>query len=289
MSGEIRRARIWLSAGALVGIFVGARGVLRPARAPNTLPEGAVAMVGEVPIAAAEYARAVAAVESDRRDHQADADLRRHVLDRLVDEELLVQRALELGLPTRDARLRGQVASAMIEGVLGEPAGPPPSDDDLRAFHAAHAERFTRRGRVAVEALFFRGEAAAATARAEAARARIEAGEPLASIASAADTPAAGIPRGPLPVAKLAEYVGPAAAHALDGLRPGAVSAPLPVDGGAWIARLVAREGGELARFEDVRAEVLAELRRDEDDARLRRWLDTRRKGIRVLVREPLP
>src|SRR5262249_39128011 len=158
-------------------------------------------------------------------------------------------------------RLRGQIAAAMIDGVLGGPAAPPPDDEALRAFHAAHAELFTRRGRVEVDALFFRGDPSQAAARAEAARARIEAGEPMVAVASAADAPAAPVPRVPLPAAKLAEYVGPKVAGAVGMLRPGAVSEVVSVDGGAWIARVVAREDGEIARFEDVRGEVLAEWR----------------------------
>jgi hypothetical protein len=263
--------------------------VLRPARAASALPDGVVAQVGDAPIAAAEYARALAAVEGDLREHHADAAMRRHVLDRLVDEELLVQRALELGLPTRDPRLRGQIASAMIDGVMGEAEGEPPGDDALRAFHAAHAELFSRRGRLTVEALFFRGDPTLVAARALAARVRLDAGEPFASVASAADAPAAPVPRGPLPAAKLGEYVGPGVVRAVEALRPGVVGEAVPVDGGAWLVRLVRREGGEVTPFEDARADVLAEWRRDQDDVRLRRWLDRRRASTRVVVREPLP
>lgn len=289
MTEEVRRARRWLGAGAALGIALAARGVLRPARAASAVPAGAVALVGDAPIEAAEYTRALAAVEGDLREHHADPALRRHVLDRLVDEELLVQRALELGLPTRDPRLRGQIASAMLEGILGEPEAAPPGDDALRAFHDAHTELFTRQGRVAIEALFFRGEPSLASARAEVARARLDGGEPMAAVASAADEPAFKVPQGPLPVAKLAEYTGPAVARAAAALRPGAISAPVVGDGGAWIVRLVRREGGELAPFEDVRADVLAEWRREQDDVRLRRWLDQRRTATHVVVREPLP
>ncbi|HSO39442.1 MAG TPA: peptidylprolyl isomerase [Labilithrix sp.] len=286
MSTESRRARAWLSAGAALGIALAARGVVRPARAASGLPADVVALVGDVPVTEAEYVRAVGAVEADRRDHRADPELRRHVLDRLIEEELLVQAAIALGLPTRDPRLRGQIASAMLDGVVGEPA-PAPSDEALRAFHASHGASFTRRGRVRIEALFFQGNEA--TTRAEGALARLVGGEPFAVVASDADPSALPIPSGALPLAKLAEYVGPSAAQTIGALAVGGVTTPLTGPHGTWVARLVARQDGEVATYEEVRSEVLADWRREEDDRRLRRWLDQRRTATRVVVREVLP
>jgi parvulin-like peptidyl-prolyl isomerase len=284
-----QRARRWLALGAAIGIALAVRGLVRPARAAlanGALPANAVALVGEAPIGQEEYARAVAAVEADRRDHRADAELRRHVLDRLVEEELLVQGALEIGLPTRDPRLRGQIATAMLDGVVGGPS-PAPDDAALRAFHASHAASFTRRGRVQIVALFFRGDGA--VARAETARARLVAGEPYAAVAIESDPSAAPIPNGALSPTKLADYVGPAVTRAIDALAVGAITPPIAVEHGAWLARLDARTDGELAKFEDVRGEVLAQLRREQDDLRLRQWLDRRRSATRVVVREGLP
>jgi len=138
LSAGSRGARAALVAGAALGVALAVRGVVRPSRVVDALPATAVALVGDTPISEAEYSRAIAAVESDRRDHQVEPELRRHVLDRLVEEELLVQGALELGLPTRDPRLRGQIATTMLDGVVGEPL-PAPDDATLRAFHEARA------------------------------------------------------------------------------------------------------------------------------------------------------
>jgi hypothetical protein len=278
-------ARAALVGGALLGVLIAVRGVVRPSHASTQLPADAAAIVGTVPVPLAEYERAVAAVEADRRDHRADADLRRHVLDRLIDEELLVQAAIELGMPTRDPRLRGQVASAMLEGLVGA-STPPPSDDELRAFHASHAASFSRRGRVRFDAAFFRGDGAAA--RAEGARARLNAAEPFSLIAAEADPSPAVIPAVALPVSKIAEYAGPSVAKAVESLPPQA-PAVVVVDRGAWVVQLVSREGGELAPFDDVRDEVLAEWRHDDDDRRLRHWLDARAAATKVIRREALP
>lgn len=286
MSAPTRWARAWLGAGAALGLALAILGVVRSGPSAGELPPQAAALVGSTAISLAQYTRAVAAVAADRREQRVDDELRRHVLARLIEEELLVQGALALGLPTRDARLRGQLASAMLDGVIGEPA-PPPDEPALRAFHAARAASFTRRGRVQVDALYFGG--AGGLAKAEAARARLLAGEPLTVVAAEASPQASPLPGGALPLAKVAEYVGPAVARAVGALAVGGVCPPIVAERGAWVARLVARRDGELAAFEDVRGEVLAQWRREEDDRRLRRWLDQRRDATRVVVRPVLP
>lgn len=272
-----RRSRLWLSAGAALGLLLAAHGLLQ--RDHSALPPGVIAMVGDVPITTEEYTRALAAVASDRRD-TVDRALQQHVLQRLIDEELLVQAALASGMALRDPTLRGQIATAMIEAVVGEKKTP--TEDQLRAHFAANAAVFARNGRVRVEALWF--GSADARQRATDARARLLAGEKVAS-----DPPALVLPNTPMPQIKLADYLGPVVAQAVATLPVAAVSAPLESGGGVWIVRVLERKDGESPAFESVRDQVLADWRRAEDDETLRRWLERRRHETRVALREPLP
>lgn len=99
------RATGVLAAGALLGLAAAGAALLAPRAGPAALPDDVVAVVNGAPVRSADYRRAVAALAADRRDPLGDAD-RRFVLERLVDEELLVQRALELGLARHDRRVR---------------------------------------------------------------------------------------------------------------------------------------------------------------------------------------
>jgi hypothetical protein len=273
------RTRWILLAGALLGLALAARGLVEDR--DRAVPPGAVAMVGDVPITREEYARTLAAVASDRRDGTVDPALGRHVLDRLVDEEILVQAALAGGFALRDPALRGQIASAMIDAVVGDRA--PPSDEALRAHFESHAGVFARNGRVRVTAVWFSG--ASANARANAARARMSRGEAIAD----ADPPAVTVPASLLPQIKLADYLGPSVAAAVADLPEGGVTAPIETPTGLWVVRLAERRDGETPSFESVRDQVAADYRREQDDRALRRWLDRRRKETRVAVRDPLP
>jgi hypothetical protein len=241
--------------------------------------------VGDAPILRDEFLRAVAAAVEDRADHRDDANVRQAVLDRLVEERILVRAALELGLPMRDPRLREDLASAMSDLVAGGPLEPP-SDDSLRSYEISHAASFTRGGRLRIEALSFRGKDAGD--RADGARARLLLGQPAADIARTADVPALTVPPEAASVPRLAEVFGMPFATAIDALAPGEVTDVVAVQQDLWVARLVTREGGDLAPLSEVRSDLTAGWSGQERAHRLQRWIDERRKGTRVVVREVL-
>lgn len=157
--------------------------------------------------------------------------------------------------------VRPATTRALPAGVVGSAGegATPPGEDELRAFYVAHLEAFSRGGRVAVEPLFFAGDAQPSLARARAARARLVGGEALVAVESAADAPPAPVPRTFVTVAKLADVVGRAVALAVDALPPAGVTQPVVVPGGAWVVRLAGREAGQLAPFDEVRDEVRVE------------------------------
>src|ERR1019366_7265139 len=137
MSDGTAPGRAWLLVGAALGVGLAVRGVVRSGRDAATLPADAVALVGDSPISRQALDDAVAA-DTEGEPQRADPEVRRHALERLVDERLLVQAALAFGLPTRDAKLREDLAAAMRENVTGEAVGQP-ADDALRAYEEAHA------------------------------------------------------------------------------------------------------------------------------------------------------
>ena len=125
------RARWLLRAGAAVGIGAAVASLL--GRPPGDgLSQGQVARVNGVPIRTQEYQRAVAAVDADRRTPLDEAD-RRYVLDRLIDEELLVQYGMSLGLARSDRRIRSDFVSAVIAAQVASVDGSEPSGEEVRA------------------------------------------------------------------------------------------------------------------------------------------------------------
>jgi len=277
-----RKSQLLLALGAVVGISVAALDLCR-APAARSLPDGAVAVVNGHPIRRDEYASALAAVAADRRDGADSPGIRRHVLDRMIDEELLVQAALELGLAQRDRRVRADLATAAI-GFLTETPTASASDAELRELYREHSGFFSEDQQLELVSRFFRARGpddARARARAREARAAwARAGEPP----DAGDPPALPLPRGALPLAKLEQYLGPAARRAVADLPVGGVSQPVESGDGLWLLAVVSRSGGRPRPFSEVRSAVLAEWQRRKGEERLREFLDSRRAEARVVV-----
>ncbi len=287
-----RRPIALLTAGVLVGLAAAAAGLLAQARTAREVPDGAVAAVNGTAVRRADYERAVEALASDSRNAIDDAD-KRHVLDRLVDEELLVQRALELGLARQDRRVRGDLVTAVIESVTTDAGQREPDASELRVFFAANRDYFARPGRLHVERVFVRSNDDGdgnALERARDIAVRWRDGETAVALQQAVgDEPVAKLPDAPLPAAKLREYLGPAAVDAAATLSPGEVTDPVRAAGGYQVLRLVARESNRVPELAEVEAEVRAEWRRRAGDEALRGYLDALRSRARIAVAGALP
>ncbi|TMA95845.1 MAG: hypothetical protein E6J70_16470, partial [Deltaproteobacteria bacterium] len=157
--GASRRGTVLLALGAAAGILAAGAGLVGRAGG-HSLPPGAVARVNGQLIAAEEYQRVLAGLASDRRNG-VDVEMRRQVLERLIDEELLVERGLELGLARRDARVRKDLTAAVIDSVVAESADREPSQAELEAFSAGRPDVLRRPGRLRVRQVWCRAATAA--------------------------------------------------------------------------------------------------------------------------------
>ncbi|RIK98486.1 MAG: hypothetical protein DCC71_20970, partial [Proteobacteria bacterium] len=166
MSGG-RSARIWLALGAALGIAVASATLVRRDSAPG----GAAAASGDVvatvngqPVTRDKLARFAATLARERGRLELDAAERRRILERLIDEELLLQRGVALGLERSDPAARGAIVSAVMDAITSEQAREP-ERAELEALYREHANEWARPGRVTVEAARVPADAADADAR----------------------------------------------------------------------------------------------------------------------------
>lgn len=288
-----RRPALLLGLGAATGLVLAVASLLADDPTPGSLPEGAVALVNGHVIRAEDYRRLIAGLERDLRG-PIDDDRRRHVLDRMIEEELLVQRAIALGLARLDRQVRSGLTSAVIQSVVAAAEDREPGDSELAEFYAENRAFFALPPRLRVRQIFLRlptdGDEEAVRARAREARALWRDGGTFEVVrAGFGDGEISPVPNALLPPAKLREYVGPTALSAVLALEPGEISEPIRSGVGLHVIELVEREPEHIPELAAIRDRVAAEWRRRQGDAALRSYLDELRDESDVQVVEQLP
>ena len=285
-----RRPVVLLAGGAVLGALLAAAGLTAPGA--GALPPDVVALVNQSPIRTEDYVRMCEAVAGDRKAPLEEADKQR-VLDRLIEEELLVQRGLTLDLPRLDRRVRADLTQTVIDSIASQASQHEPTEQELQAFYDAHRDVFAGPGRLRVHQVFIRVTAPsdpAALARADQAAQRLRAGESIDAVqASLGDPPLAALPDTPLPPTKLRDYLGPTALRTALELDVNEVSDPVRSGTGYHVLQVVERQADSAPTLEEVRPQVLSEYRRQASEQALRNYLDELRAGADVKMREPLP
>jgi hypothetical protein len=135
-----RRALLLLAAGALGGLLLAGAGLFSSA-APQRVPAHAVALVNGKPILRSDWQAQVEVLQGEPWARTTPAQ-RNEALQSMIDEELFVQRGLELGLPDSDADVRAALAGSVRLQAGADQRAAALSEADLRAWFARHPERY---------------------------------------------------------------------------------------------------------------------------------------------------
>lgn len=278
--------------GAAIGLALASLGLLEERPDSGRLPIDAAAVVGDHTIRRVDYQRVLAGVAGDLRS-PVDEAVRRRVLDRMIDEELLVQRALELGLAVIDRRVRGELTAGLIDSIVAEVDGEPPSARDVERHYEENRDFFTRPGRLRARTLYFstrRGDQdprGSALERAERARTRLVAGGATDVVeAELADRQVSPVPDTLLPASKIRDYVGPSVLETLLALEAGIWSEPIEAGGGVHLAIALDREPSIAPPLAEIEALVRQDLQRRRGDEALRAYLDELEARTPILIDE---
>jgi hypothetical protein len=118
-------------AGVAVGALLAACGEVDSEARRAIPPRDVVAVVNGQPITRGAFERFIESAAGGEIA-SADGEARRRLLLRMVDEELLLQRAIELGLHRRDPAARRAILSAVIASVTSEGEVGEPDEANLR-------------------------------------------------------------------------------------------------------------------------------------------------------------
>lgn len=222
---------------------------------PPPEPEGgALVWVNERPISAAQLSHAEKRLGGGRSGSLSESQ-RRVVLDLLIDEELLLQRAETLGILDSAPGVRKAIVQAAINEIVEDFLSRPFDEQVLEQFYLRHSAVFEHPGRRAVAALRFDNRAAAQ--RAADAYAKGSAWANLAAMPEAQRIP--HLPGSPLPAHVLRRYLGPGLASVALTLNPGEVSTPVESAGSAYLLQVVTVLAPSVPAFSEILPDVRAE------------------------------
>ena len=119
---------------------------------PGSSDPMAVVTVNGHPIEQIELDRALVAVANDKRSPLTQDDEDR-VLARLIEQELLVQRGIEIGLVEQDRNVRNTIVASVVDHVLKSTQSDPVDESDIRAWYEENADFFRSQPQLRLESL----------------------------------------------------------------------------------------------------------------------------------------
>jgi parvulin-like peptidyl-prolyl isomerase len=274
---------ILLAVGALSGILLAAFGLLESTGFPET---DGVAQVNQTVIKQDTYDRLLSALESDKRSPLTEED-RQNVLDRLVDEELLVQRGVELGFLELNSTVRNTLVQAVTTSVVTGNELNLPTESELALFYQENSAFFTQPPRLQLQQISFARKGKSARVRADAAIQQLTSGVAFSQVKTALGDPVHfDIPDTLLPGAKLREYIGPTLLEVALELAPGDFSEPNQVQDNLVIMRLVDRVDAKTPTLSSIRRQVESEYQRRNQEQEFRDYIQWLRNRADISTRE---
>jgi parvulin-like peptidyl-prolyl isomerase len=182
---SVRRSMALLAAGALIGLLIAGYGLFtaKGTRSRGVPPE-AIALVNQRQILRSDF-MTQAQTQYTVPFAQTSTEQRQKVLQDMINEELMMQRGLEIDLPSYDPDVRNALVAGVELEVTADVLAQQPTTEELRAYYEAHKDKYSSEGVMQLRDLVVKPETAhpaVARATAIAAIAALRKGQPLATV-----------------------------------------------------------------------------------------------------------
>ncbi|WP_428312821.1 peptidyl-prolyl cis-trans isomerase [Hydrocarboniphaga sp.] len=143
---DSRRSFTLLAIGAVLGLGIAGYGLFT-AKGTSTrgLPPEDIALVNQKPIYRSDFIIQVQTQFSIPFD-QTTPEQRARVLKDMVDEELMVQRGVEVDLPGYDPDVRTALVNGVELQMFADVLAKQPTEEELKAYYAQHREQYSSVG-----------------------------------------------------------------------------------------------------------------------------------------------
>ena len=269
-----------LGLGLVIGIFLATLTIVEKS---NISDQNWAAKIEDQLIPFERYEMQLEGLANDKRSPLTKKD-KEYVLERMIEEELLIKRAIDLGMLENNPMARGTIVQQMIKNIISEGSRIEPEEKELIEFFEENIGFFTKANRLRVRQIYFSQDDFGDKVLKEAKNAftRLLKGETFDQVTLSGSNSALKVPDTLMNLSKVREYIGPSLMREAQLLKPGQFSEPKKVSDGYKIIYLVDREDAAKPEYFNIRSSVLSEFSKRRDDQSLRTYLDNLKKWYDV-------
>ena len=261
-----------LFAGILIGALMAAYSVIEKS---NISDYKWAAKIEDTSIPMEKYLTQLDGLSKDKRSPLTQKD-KEYVLERMIEEELLIKRAIDLGMLNDNPMARGTIVQQMIKTIIAENARYEISDSELESFFLENSGFFTKSSRLRIQQIYFSNEQLKDDSLVVAKKAYdlLKRGDDFESVSKLGSPSALKIPNSLMTLSKVREYIGPSLMNLARELEINSFTSPIEVSGGYKIIYLIDKELASPPQFNDIKASVSSEFLKRKDDQSLRSYLE---------------
>ena len=269
-----------LFAGILIGALMAAYSVIEKS---NISDYKWAAKIEDTSIPMEKYLTQLDGLSKDKRSPLTQKD-KEYVLERMIEEELLIKRAIDLGMLNDNPMARGTIVQQMIKTIIAENARYEISDSELESFFQENSGFFTKSSRLRIQQIYFSNEQLKDDSLVVAKKAYdlLKRGDDFESVSKLGSPSALKIPNSLMTLSKVREYIGPSLMNLARELEINSFTSPIEVSGGYKIIYLIDKKMASPPQFNDIKASVSSEFLKRKDDQSLRSYLENLKKWYDV-------
>jgi len=126
---------------SIIGTFLAIYSIMETNKNFSSLPDNIIATVNDKIIPSDKYQTIINLIQNDKRDELTIAD-REMALDRIIEEELLVQYAYKNGFLEADDLLRKSIVRSVVDSIVEQALSVVPAEQDLLKFYETNRQTF---------------------------------------------------------------------------------------------------------------------------------------------------
>ena len=236
----------------------------------------AIARVGEKEISRQRFEEIIKVLD-DQSNSELTLEKKNLIRERLIDEELLIQRAIELDLVRNDSLVKGNVIQTMFQHIINSNELVEPSEAELREYFSKEKNYFSSGRRYKLKNYTFRNSNDAETAINFLNQSNLESFLKLVETESAID-----LPNVFLTPQKIRDYLGPKVLDELPSLEKGGFSNIFEINEVPSIVICIDILLDNNPKFEEIAEQIKNKFIRDREDSLVKEYIENLRNFYEI-------